>query len=593
MNTPRFLLFGILAILTGTALGIDRNKAIPNLFADEAVYHAMTVSLAYDQNLEYQYDDLSHTFKDFSDGPRGIILKQREDGRIFFAKPFLYPLFSVPFYLLLGLNGFLFLNVLAWWGIVWILMEYWGGNTNALVFSVMALGFSAFTPYITWIHPEVITSFCLVLFVWLWEIANRHPPSPSIWRDPVIWMTASLSIGIAIKPPLILLACAPFTDWMVHRHWKKASRLILAGAGMLSIILISNLLLTGDLNPYSGNRKIFSDHYPLESPEADFNLSGDTWSTETAGIHFLPSVLMWNLLYFWIGRFSGLIWYFFPGCAFLCLSFFLPKNTVWKYLLPILGLLIILQLALIPTNYHGGGGALGNRYFVILYPLSLMIIRPPLQWKYLIFIGIPAAVFSGSFLAQSFSSSYQPGIHTQTGLYTHFPVEWTLVGSYPIYHPQFRRVTFHDIDAYFYFMDQNSSGKEDDGFWIYGNSSTEILIDSSQSVSRFSFAVMTPGDPVNVQLQCANIIQSKTILPHQMVTISLDSPNGRKLLDIYGRQRWIYHLWITTEGGTIPKFSELGDDHRFLGVRMIPLRPDSEYIRPADSANIPEPIEPL
>ena len=73
------------------------------LVGDQAVYYAMSQSLAYDGDLEYTTRDLIRYENDFWAGPNGIFLKRVvRDGRehLYYAKSFAFPLFAAPFGLL-------------------------------------------------------------------------------------------------------------------------------------------------------------------------------------------------------------------------------------------------------------------------------------------------------------------------------------------------------------------------------------------------------------------------------------------------------------------------------------------------------------
>src|SRR6185295_11008456 len=94
----------------------------------------MTLSLAHDHDLAYERRDLERYFGLYRYGPDGIFLKRgkrlhlRVDGappfvhlaktpdlrsdRLYFGKAMIYPLVAAPFVRVLGLNGFLVLNVL-------------------------------------------------------------------------------------------------------------------------------------------------------------------------------------------------------------------------------------------------------------------------------------------------------------------------------------------------------------------------------------------------------------------------------------------------------------------------------------------------
>ena len=87
------------------------------------------------------------------------------------------------------------------------------------------------------------------------------------------------------------------------------------------------------------------------------------------------AVLRHNLGYFAVGRYSGFAPYFFPGVV--SLAMFLAAATrrpLWQWL--IAGAAVVSAVGLLvymPYTYSGGGGPVGNRYYMSFYPLFLFV----------------------------------------------------------------------------------------------------------------------------------------------------------------------------------------------------------------------------
>ena len=101
----------LIALIFVFALGFSLFVNLPAmyrnfLYADQAVYFAMTQSIALDGDLEYTKKDLIRYYQDIDSGPQGIFLKRGTDGKIFFAKSWAYSLFAAPFVRVFGINGF-------------------------------------------------------------------------------------------------------------------------------------------------------------------------------------------------------------------------------------------------------------------------------------------------------------------------------------------------------------------------------------------------------------------------------------------------------------------------------------------------------
>ena len=96
----------IFAVFLGFSLFVNLPSVHQGfLFADQAIYYSMTQSLAQDGDLEYTKKDLIRYYEEFPSGPLGIFLKKVQEGRLFYAKSFAYPLFAAPFVKLFGANG--------------------------------------------------------------------------------------------------------------------------------------------------------------------------------------------------------------------------------------------------------------------------------------------------------------------------------------------------------------------------------------------------------------------------------------------------------------------------------------------------------
>lgn len=97
----------VVALLGGYSLAMRVPLHKIYFFSDEATYHSMAWSLAVDGDLEYERGDLVRVYElGYQNGPLGLFLKQDLNGRLYFAKAFLYPLAAAPFVAALGDNGF-------------------------------------------------------------------------------------------------------------------------------------------------------------------------------------------------------------------------------------------------------------------------------------------------------------------------------------------------------------------------------------------------------------------------------------------------------------------------------------------------------
>ena len=89
----------MLAFSVSTSLSKRRG-----FLSDESSYFSIIQSLAHDGDLEYTRRDIQRIRRHFYTGPLGLFLKKAENGRLYFAKSFAYPLAAAPFFRLFGQN---------------------------------------------------------------------------------------------------------------------------------------------------------------------------------------------------------------------------------------------------------------------------------------------------------------------------------------------------------------------------------------------------------------------------------------------------------------------------------------------------------
>ncbi len=105
-----------------------------------------------------------------------------------------------------------------------------------------------------------------------------------------------------------------------------------------------NAAITGEINYQGGERKTFYGRFPFDASGATFDDSGVWMTTNQLGplvagrdeekvtvasgpardAAEIRESFLWNLGYFWVGRFGGAFAYFFP--AVLALALFLARG---------------------------------------------------------------------------------------------------------------------------------------------------------------------------------------------------------------------------------------------------------------------------
>ena len=190
-------------------------------------------------------------------------------------------------------------------------------------------------------------------------------------KPPNVLMAAPLGLEPLLPPP-----GSPFPGPAFVRRLgeslKRALVLVVAAASLYGL----NAAFTGELNYQGGERKTFYQRFPLDSDGTTFDDSGFWMTTNQLGplvsgkddaavsersgparqrSEFREAFVL-NLGYFWVGRFGGVLAYFFP--ALLALLLFLlrgPRDRAGWLALAAIVISWLAYLRIIPDNWYGGG----------------------------------------------------------------------------------------------------------------------------------------------------------------------------------------------------------------------------------------------
>ena len=141
-----------------------------------------------------------------------------------------------------------------------------------------------------------------------------------------------------------------------------------------------------------------------------------------------------NLGYVFVGRYSGLVAYFFPAVFALAAFLAAPRRRpAWQYLVLAAGFgQIVFYIITTPYTWLGGGGSVGNRYFMGAYGVFLFLL-PPLSRTWLVVIPwLVGGLFTAQLVLNPFVASFRPGEYARRGPLRWLPVELTLVNDLPV-----------------------------------------------------------------------------------------------------------------------------------------------------------------
>lgn len=415
----------ILSTLFAAAIGIKRH-------GDDPSYYSMVESFVNDGDFVLNNKDLQrwgHNELRISPSAAYVIMDKK--GVIKYAKPVLYPLIIAAPFFFLGIRGLALLNGLFLGGCIVLSYLYLSKYFNRSSSLFIAGGFflCSFMPaYVSWIHPEMMLYFACVLSMWFYK---NNPALAAL----IMGIASSLRVEFFLLFVSLIIVLVFFGEF---KELFKSIAMYLAGYGLM---LFMNFLFLGQFSAYGGERyfipgKIGQSYLRLQ--EIKGSLVGIHSMFEGGGFNSLE--LFWrNAANFFIGRFTGIIWYGFP--AIVCVVLYLFYRNRLKreerifgdvILASMLFLVVILIIAR-PLNYFGGQDFVCNRYLSIL-PCLLFLpwvktIKKPGK---VILLFLPGLIISSQVIGNDIfikNSDRRYFAHTTTFPLKYAPLEVTSVES--------------------------------------------------------------------------------------------------------------------------------------------------------------------
>lgn len=618
-------------VLLAWALTVDVPRSSRGFFSDAATYYSLGHSLAVDGDFEYRREDLVRVWEEFPSGPEGIFLKRGRtvelglqasfpfirwesgedpDGeRLYFGKSFIYPLFAAPFVALAGTNGFMALHAILLtlvFACAYAFLAAQGAPLAALLFAVAFVFVSAAPVYTVWLMPEVFNLSLVMLgyFCWTYKEVRRDGTLPrwlDTWRSDVLAMVL-LGIATFSKPTHVLLALPLLGVMAWRRQWRYAVGTGLVFSAVIIGLFAMNVAITGEWNYQGGDRRTFYSSergFPYQYEGASFDRTGMDRTTNRVPVEVLSSrdavveVFRRNLGYFLVGRHTGFAIYFFPAivAVFLFLRRWRDRPAwQWATLAGAAGSAIALLLYM-PYTYSGGGGPIGNRYYLGVYPLYLFLVPALTSVAPALVAAGVSALFTAQLLFNPFHVSMNPDEHPKRGIYRMLPVELSLANDLPInirMHRVRRPLTgTPPISAYF--LDDNAYDLEGDRFWVRGGSRADLIVRAparpegtgdrqvwrTMSLRRLQVDLRNGPRQNVVTLKNGATTETVALAPGEERTVLLTMPGGLPYKPMPANPtNYMYSLSIASAASFIPLFDEPPSaDHRVLGVfvRLSPI----------------------
>ena len=595
----------VLAVYGGLALSVDFPRAAIGFKSDEATYYMMAHSLAEDGDLSYNRQDLARVWHEFPAGPTGVFLKKGREvsvlfnghfpfvhlrydpdsdpARLYYGKSYMYPLVAAPFVWLLGTNGFVLLHALLLAALVVAAYVFLAARSPTTVALLVGAGYflATVTPgYVVWMTPELfnLTMVTLAYFCWLYkEVAPETLPRGMRWLR-THWSDIAALVLLALasfsKPPnAALIGPMVLLAWS-RRRWSWGLLLGVMFTALVAGFFLGNLAITGDLNFQGGERRTYYTGFPFMDPTMGFDVGlGRSTNEVLTDVLFDPGVfwsrLGWNIVYFFIGRHSGMLPYFFPGL--LALALFLWPRTQrlgWQWLVfaAVVGE-TLLQLVWLPYTYYGGPGVLGSRYYMNIYGLQLFLLPAMTSLAVGLVPWFVGCLFTAKITLNPFYYSFHPHEHAKAGPLRWLPIELTLVNDLPINTrvDRVRQLFGQGPRFQIYFLDDNAYPRDGDSFWIRGRSRADLLFKTPEPVSQLKLTVENGPFPTDVRVTVDGRLVQARLGRNESTVVQVPLGPG---FPYQGTRVWT--VTVAADTGHVPLFDVGGEDHRYLGVKVTP-----------------------
>jgi hypothetical protein len=557
------------------------------LKADEAGYYLASLSLAHDHDLRVEPKDVERAFEEFPYGPVNNMIVLSDDGwhTVYYGKPYLYSLLAAPFAWKLGANGLVFFNMLLTLAMVWMgtfyLRRYNPPGLAALFsasFFLLSVGFS----YVFWIQPEVFNMFSVAACLFFGLPRKDEAGLPDRRWEPLLAAISGAVLVLAVynKPMFAAVGLVPLWAYARDRRWKTAAVWVLgAVVGMAAAAGLATAL-TGHPSAYLGAKQrqgitlcepgkvpigpaaaTAPPPQPAGTPAPTTQASapatvpnsttGNAWTWLLRKPDITLYELVENILYFLVGRHTGLLIYTpFAGLAVL---FFLlggrGRRTSERWLLlGVLSAVALFFLVSIAWNWQGGGGFVGNRYYISLIPGFLFLVTE-IRPRWLILLGhTVAGLFLGPLLFTPFGAAVpEPTLqaHVRGVPFRFLPLELSLKNV-----PGYERVPLGDFRIV---------GRKDvfvplgDQMWVGGAARVELYLIGEHPMEKAVFQVsnLAPANRIELDLDGQRKVLDFGWEGPESRRVSFEGVKPfrvrRQTLATY----WVYRLIVTTRTGNV------------------------------------------
>jgi hypothetical protein len=581
-NLAHLALAAVTAFFLLFPLTLGKPGLPTHLKADEGAYYLAAQSLAFDRDLKVEPKDVDRAFQEFPFGPVNNMIVMTDDGwhTVYFGKPYIYSLAGAPFARLFGANGMLFFNMLMTMAMVWIGYLYLRRHNPpglAALFSasffLLSVGFS----YVFWIQPEVFNMFSVAACLFFGLPRADETGLPDRRRELLFAFLSGAVLALAVydKPMFAAVGLAPLYAHLRDRRWKTLGVWLLGAVLSMGAIAGIAVKLTGHPSAYLGvHRQGVTLCEPGKVPitpeivqartggggsrggakpatAVPNSTTGNTWTWLFRAVDVTLYEEAENIGYFLVGRHTGMLIY--TPFAALALIFFLLNRRqgrrrtgeLWVLLAAVTAVGLYF-LTFIAWNWQGGGGFVGNRYFVTAIPAFLFLvkeIRPP---RLLLAGYVVAGLFLAPLLFTPFGAPVpEPTLqaHVRGLPFRFLPLELSLRNV-----PGYERVS---IDGLRIVGRKDVFAPQGAQMWVGGGTQVELYFIGEHPIPRAVFQVtnFAPGNHVEIRMGKAREVLDFGGEETRRVRLDPGEPFRVR------RQKWatfyVYKMVVTSRTGSV------------------------------------------
>ncbi|MEO1370373.1 MAG: hypothetical protein AAFX50_24595, partial [Acidobacteriota bacterium] len=236
---------------------------------------------------------------------------------------------------------------------------------------------SAVVPYLFWRMPDLLGAALTLAGLSLALAPGRGIDRGLLGHRAAPWIgTAILALSIPMRLSNGALALVPALEALLRRRPGLAVLRGLTTAAVAGAVALVSYGMIGSLDPYRAARTTFipESGYPAgEQAEAALERFSYAPAAHVKGVSEDRRKVGYAALYYFVGRHSGLLFYFPAALLFTvaaCRRF--DATTLACGAAALVSILFF--VAWKPENFFGGETFIGNRYFLPIYPLALFML---------------------------------------------------------------------------------------------------------------------------------------------------------------------------------------------------------------------------